>query len=147
MPQRFRLTLLVLVLLALTGARTGGAWATPSFTDRDDAQLVASRQIQFIAYARLLLGVPYSYGGTSSDNPSLEAIFSRATSSSSTAWATSASISAAGCSSTRRTPARASPSRAFPAGTRTITTALGASSSSTRTMTCRRTRSPANRHG
>src|SRR5438270_124854 len=54
-----------LALLALTCSRTGGASATPAFSDRDDAQLVAARQIQFIAYARVLLGVPYSYGGTS----------------------------------------------------------------------------------
>src|SRR5207247_7001930 len=65
MPQRIRLTLPVLVVLALTCARTGGASATPAFSDREDAQLVAARQISFIAYARILLGVPYSYGGTS----------------------------------------------------------------------------------
>ena len=65
MPQRLPLILLVLALLALTCSRTGGASATPAFSDRDDAQLVAARQIQFIAYARVLLGVPYSYGGTS----------------------------------------------------------------------------------
>jgi cell wall-associated NlpC family hydrolase len=65
MPQRHRLIPLVLALLALTCARTGGASATPAFSDRDDAQLVASKQIQFITYARLLLGVPYVYGGTS----------------------------------------------------------------------------------
>jgi cell wall-associated NlpC family hydrolase len=65
MPQRLRLIPLVLALLALTCARTSGASATPAFSDRDDAQLVASKQIQFITYARLLLGVPYAYGGTS----------------------------------------------------------------------------------
>ena len=58
MPQRLPLILLVLALLALTCSRTGGASATPAFSDRDDAQLVAARQIQFIAYARVLLGVP-----------------------------------------------------------------------------------------
>jgi peptidoglycan DL-endopeptidase CwlO len=65
MPQRFRLILLVLVMLALTCSRTGGASATPAFSDREDAQLVAARQIGFINYVRILLGVPYSYGGTS----------------------------------------------------------------------------------
>ena len=65
MSQRIPLILLVLVMLALTCSRTGTASATPAFSDRDDAQLVAARQISFITYARILLGVPYSYGGTS----------------------------------------------------------------------------------
>jgi peptidoglycan DL-endopeptidase CwlO len=64
MSQRTRLTLLVLVVLALVASRASGALAAPTAYDRDDAQLVDGSQIRFIAYARLLLGVPYTYGGT-----------------------------------------------------------------------------------
>jgi len=65
MPQRFRPILLVLAVLALVAARAGGALAAPTVYDREDAQLVAASQTRFTTYTRLLLGIPYVYGGTS----------------------------------------------------------------------------------
>jgi cell wall-associated NlpC family hydrolase len=65
MSQRIRPILLVLVALAFVAGRASGASAAPTVYDRDDAQLVAASQIRFITYTRLLLGIPYVYGGSS----------------------------------------------------------------------------------
>ena len=60
MSNRIRLALLVLVLIAFVSARAAGALAATSHANRATA-----RQARVIAYARHLLGVRYSYGGSS----------------------------------------------------------------------------------
>jgi cell wall-associated NlpC family hydrolase len=68
MSARIRVTLVVLVVLASVFARANRVLAAPMVYDREDAQLVAGSQTRFIAYATLLLGVPYTYGGTSPES-------------------------------------------------------------------------------
>jgi cell wall-associated NlpC family hydrolase len=58
--DRSRLALLVLVLVAFIAARAGGAAASTSRQGRASA-----RQAKVVRYARRLLGVRYTYGGTS----------------------------------------------------------------------------------
>jgi len=58
--DRIRLALLVLVLVAFISARAGGALGAPARTPHASA-----RQARVVTYARHLLGVRYSYGGTS----------------------------------------------------------------------------------
>jgi cell wall-associated NlpC family hydrolase len=58
--DRIRLALLVLVLVAFISARAGGALGATSHTDRASA-----RQARVVTFARHLLGVRYTYGGTS----------------------------------------------------------------------------------
>src|SRR6478609_4327330 len=58
--DRIRLALLVLVLVAFISARAGGALGATART-----QHASARQARVVTYARHLLGVPYSYGGTS----------------------------------------------------------------------------------
>ena len=63
MTARIRLALLVLVLIAFGAARATGALADPG---RDSRPLIVAREQQrIVGYARHLLGVRYSYGGTS----------------------------------------------------------------------------------
>jgi cell wall-associated NlpC family hydrolase len=68
MSARLRLTLFLLIALACAFGRAGGVHAAPMIYDREDAQRVAGSQTRFIAYATLLLGVPYTYGGTSPES-------------------------------------------------------------------------------
>jgi cell wall-associated NlpC family hydrolase len=63
MTARTRLGLLALVLITSFAARTSGALAKP-VPDRH-AVLVAREQARIVGYARHLLGVRYSYGGSS----------------------------------------------------------------------------------
>jgi len=58
--DRIRLALLVLVLVAFISARAGGALGATART-----QHASARQARVVTYARHLLGVRYSYGGTS----------------------------------------------------------------------------------
>jgi len=58
--DRIRLALLVLVLIAFISARAGGALGATSRSERTTA-----RQAKVVTYARHLLGVRYSYGGSS----------------------------------------------------------------------------------
>ena len=60
MSDRIRLALLVLVLIAFISARAGGALGATSRTER-----TSTRQAKVVTYARHLLGVRYSYGGSS----------------------------------------------------------------------------------
>ena len=60
MSDRIRLALLVLVLVAFISARAGGALGATART-----QHASARQARVVTYARHLLGVRYSYGGTS----------------------------------------------------------------------------------
>ena len=60
MSDRIRLALLVLVLIAFISARAGGALGATSRSERTTA-----RQAKVVTYARHLLGVRYSYGGSS----------------------------------------------------------------------------------
>ena len=60
MSDRIRLALLVLVLVAFISARAGGALGATAHT-----QHASARQARVVTYARHLLGVRYSYGGTS----------------------------------------------------------------------------------
>jgi cell wall-associated NlpC family hydrolase len=65
MPDRIRYPLIVLVAAACIAARASGALGAVNLSDRQDPQRVAGSQTRFIGFARRLLGVPYSYGGTS----------------------------------------------------------------------------------
>jgi peptidoglycan DL-endopeptidase CwlO len=70
MTRRIRLALLVLVLVASFAARVGGAAATPERPDPPPqhvsaATLEARNEARIVRYARRLLGVPYSFGGSS----------------------------------------------------------------------------------
>jgi cell wall-associated NlpC family hydrolase len=58
--DRIRFALLVLVLVAFISARAGGALGATART-----QHASARQARVVTYARHLLGVRYSYGGTS----------------------------------------------------------------------------------
>ena len=60
MSDRIRFALLVLVLVAFISARAGGALGATART-----QHASARQARVVTYARHLLGVRYSYGGTS----------------------------------------------------------------------------------
>jgi len=66
--DRIRFALLILVVLASTTARVGGALGA---VDRHDtpavshATVVAHKQATVVRFARHYLGVPYTYGGTS----------------------------------------------------------------------------------
>ena len=60
MSDRIRLALLILVLVAFISARAGGALGATAHSQRTSA-----RQARVVTYARHLLGVRYSYGGTS----------------------------------------------------------------------------------
>ena len=60
MSDRIRLALLVLVLVAFISARAGGALGATART-----QHTSARQARVVTYARHLLGIRYSYGGTS----------------------------------------------------------------------------------
>jgi len=63
MTARIRLALLVLVLIAFGAARATGALADPG---RDSRPLTLAREQQrIVGYARHLIGIRYSYGGTS----------------------------------------------------------------------------------
>ena len=62
MTDRIRFALLVLVVAACIAARAGGALGATAHAHRVDA--VAAKQARVVRYARHLLGVPYSYGGT-----------------------------------------------------------------------------------
>ncbi len=65
MSHRIRIPLLVLVVVACIAGRASGAQGAPTVYDRQDAQRVAGSQTRFIGFASRLLGVPYTYGGTS----------------------------------------------------------------------------------
>jgi cell wall-associated NlpC family hydrolase len=58
--DRIRLALLILVLVAFISARAGGALGATART-----QHTSARQAHVVTYARHLLGIRYSYGGTS----------------------------------------------------------------------------------
>jgi cell wall-associated NlpC family hydrolase len=58
--DRIRLALLVLVLVAFISARAGGALGATARTEQASA-----RQARLVSYARHLLGIRYSYGGSS----------------------------------------------------------------------------------
>ena len=60
MSDRIRLALLVLVLVAFISARAGGALGATART-----QHASARQARVVTYARQLLGIRYSYGGSS----------------------------------------------------------------------------------
>ena len=60
MSDRIRLALLILVLVAFISARAGGALGAT--THREQA---SARRTSVVTYARHLLGVRYSYGGSS----------------------------------------------------------------------------------
>jgi cell wall-associated NlpC family hydrolase len=70
MPNRIRLALLFLVLVALIGARAGGAQAgvVGPQPAAQRTPVVASDEAKIVGYARRLLGVRYSYGGSSPDS-------------------------------------------------------------------------------
>jgi cell wall-associated NlpC family hydrolase len=67
MPARIRLALLFLVLVAFFAARAGGALGGVIRDEprRHAQRSVASDEAKIVGYARHLLGVPYSYGGSS----------------------------------------------------------------------------------
>ncbi len=60
MSDRIRLALLVLVLVAFISARAGGALGATSHREQASA-----RRTSVVTYARHLLGIRYSYGGSS----------------------------------------------------------------------------------
>jgi cell wall-associated NlpC family hydrolase len=58
--DRIRLALLILVLVAFISARAGGALGATAHSRHTSA-----RQARIVTYARHLLGIRYSYGGSS----------------------------------------------------------------------------------
>jgi cell wall-associated NlpC family hydrolase len=67
MPNRIRLALLLLVLVAFLAARAGGARAGAVGGEPHARRppAAASDEAKIVGYARRLLGVRYSYGGSS----------------------------------------------------------------------------------
>jgi peptidoglycan DL-endopeptidase CwlO len=64
MSDRIRFPLLVLAVAACVAARATGALGAVDRSDPHDAQRLAGPQTRIVGFARHLLGVPYSYGGT-----------------------------------------------------------------------------------
>ena len=65
MTARIRLALLLLVLTAFVAGHAGAAVAKPQPAPHSYASIVAREQAQVVRYARHLVGVPYTYGGSS----------------------------------------------------------------------------------
>jgi cell wall-associated NlpC family hydrolase len=69
--DRIRLALLFFVVMTCITARVGGALGATKRSDKpvshtvSHATAVAHKQAKLVKFARHLLGVPYSYGGTS----------------------------------------------------------------------------------
>lgn len=61
MTERIRIALLFLVLVAFFAARAGGALGADTRTHSTSA---ARERVELVKYARTLIGVPYTYGGT-----------------------------------------------------------------------------------
>jgi cell wall-associated NlpC family hydrolase len=67
LTDRIRLALLLLVVVTCVTARAGGALGATKRTHKtvSHTTAVAHERAKVVRYARRLLGIPYSYGGTS----------------------------------------------------------------------------------
>ncbi len=67
MTDRIRLALLIFVVMTCVTARVGGALGATKRADKraSHATVVARERAKVVRFARQLLGIPYSYGGTS----------------------------------------------------------------------------------